>query len=82
LLATKTFYTSAFRWEWIDYGPTYAATTGVTPAIGLNGLAAASPLQELGSENSIGPFVLFSTNDLEATRSGSCCRSAIKVGFG
>jgi len=68
LLETKAFYSSAFGWEWIDYGPTYAGTTGVAPDVGLNGLATTSPVQELSAEDSIGPFILFSTDDLELTR--------------
>lgn len=66
LRETQSFYSSAFAWDWVDYGPTCAATEGNSPDVGLNGLATAGPTHEIGSENSIGPFVLFSTDDLEA----------------
>ena len=65
---TKAFYSNAFGWQWIDYGPTYAGTTGVAPEIGLNAKALTGRLQPLGSGDSIGPFVLFSSDDLEAVR--------------
>jgi predicted enzyme related to lactoylglutathione lyase len=68
LSETKEFYSAVFGWDWIDYGPTYAATEGNSPEVALNGLATTGRLQPLGSENSFGPFVLFSTDDLEALR--------------
>lgn len=64
LAASKAFYSAAFGWEWIDYGPTYAATSNSSLEVGLNGLAATGPTHVGGEENAIGPFLLFSTDDL------------------
>ncbi len=63
---TKSFYTSVFGWEWIDYGPTYASSTSTGIEIALNGQATVGPPHAPRSENAIGPFVLFQTDDLAA----------------
>ena len=34
---TRAFYTKAFGWTFADYGPDYAATTGGSVDVGLNG---------------------------------------------
>lgn len=63
---TKAFYTSVFQWEWVDYGPTYAASTSTGIEVALNEQATIGPPHPPRSENAIGPFVLFQTADLEA----------------
>jgi predicted enzyme related to lactoylglutathione lyase len=67
LTETKKFYAAGFGWEWIDYGPTYAATSNSSLEVGLNGEALPSPTHPAGDHNAIGPFPLFSTDDLERT---------------
>jgi predicted enzyme related to lactoylglutathione lyase len=49
LSETKKFYSAVFEWDWIDCGPTYAATEGNSPEVGLNGLATTARVQPLGS---------------------------------
>ena len=66
LESTKRFYAAAFGWEWIDYGPTYAARDGLGVEIALNALGTPAPRHGAGEENGIGPLVLFSTDDLES----------------
>jgi predicted enzyme related to lactoylglutathione lyase len=34
---TRAFYSKAFGWSFVDYGPEYAATEGGTVDVGLNG---------------------------------------------
>ena len=34
---TRAFYSRAFGWSFMDYGPDYAATTSGTTDVGLNG---------------------------------------------
>jgi predicted enzyme related to lactoylglutathione lyase len=44
---TRAFYSKAFGWSFTDYGPDYAATSGGTVDVGLNGQpdeALAAPL--------------------------------------
>lgn len=67
LPGTKAFYTAAFGWEFVDYGPVYAGYQGLHVELGLNSLAVAGPAHAAGSENAVGPLVLFSTTDLAAT---------------
>ena len=67
LLATKAFYTTAFSWSWVDYGPGYAASGDAGIEFALNTEATVAPTPDTGSENGIGPLVLFSTKDLAAT---------------
>lgn len=64
--ATKRFYSAAFGWELVDYGPTYAGTTNTAVEVGLNALAAPAPEHGPGEENGIGPLMLFGTDDLAA----------------
>ena len=61
---TKAFYTSVFRWEWVDYGPTYASSTSTGLEVALNGQATVGPPHPPHSENAVGAFVLFQTDDL------------------
>ena len=65
LSQTKAFYAAAFGWEWIDYGPTYAATRNSSLEVGLNGLAVPSPAHGAEEQNATGPFPLFSTDNLD-----------------
>jgi predicted enzyme related to lactoylglutathione lyase len=50
----------------VDYGPTYASSTSTGLEVGLNDQAPVGPAHPPGAENAIGPFGLFSTDDLEA----------------
>ncbi len=63
---TKRFYSSVFGWHWTEYGPSYVAYEGAAVEVGLNGAAAPAPMHTAGAEDSIGPFVLLSSEDLEA----------------
>lgn len=67
LAATKAFYAEAFGWEWVDYGPTYAATQSATVEIALNAEATPSPAHADDEQNAIGPLVLLRTADLAST---------------
>lgn len=58
LPAVKQFYTSAFGWSFIDYGPMYAA---LGPSAGLDGGFDASPETQLTK-----PLVILYATDLEA----------------
>ena len=51
LAESKRFYSEAFGWEWVDYGPTYAAITGA-------GLDGGIRLDEENREPSVRPPVL------------------------
>jgi predicted enzyme related to lactoylglutathione lyase len=64
LAATKTFYAAAFGWDWIDYGPGYASHGADGLEVALNGDGTVAPPHGAGEQNGIGPFVLFSTEDL------------------
>jgi predicted enzyme related to lactoylglutathione lyase len=86
LASTKAFYTAAFDWSWIDYGPTYAGLDmsdgSAAVEIGLNALAAAAEPHKPGSGDAIGPLVLFATVDIEASlgaveRAGGSIRTPI-----
>ncbi len=61
---SKRFYSRVFGWEWTQYGPVYAACEGGSVEVGLNG--GAVPAHAQGAEDSIGPLVLLSCDDLEA----------------
>ncbi|PFG21132.1 VOC family protein [Serinibacter salmoneus] len=65
LEAAKRFYTDAFGWVFVDYGPGYA---GIASPRGdgseVGGLLLAEEPRPLG-----GPFVLLYSADLDATRS-------------
>lgn len=65
--ATKTFYTAAFGWSWLDYGPTYAEIQDAGIAGGLNAQASPAPEPDAGAEDGLGPLLLFESDDLDAT---------------
>lgn len=67
LTATKRFYQEAFGWEWVDYGPTYAASSTAGPEVALSIEATTAPAHSPNAQSAIGPLVLFSTSDLDAT---------------
>lgn len=69
LAATKAFYTAVFGSEWVDYGPTYAASPSGSVEIALNGAATPGPAHVAGAENAVGPLILFATADLEGVDS-------------
>jgi predicted enzyme related to lactoylglutathione lyase len=59
MAAAKAFYSSAFGWELVDYGPTYAGIAGPDGEVGgLNGERTPVPG---------GPLVLLYSDDLDAT---------------
>jgi predicted enzyme related to lactoylglutathione lyase len=55
---TRGFYSKAFGWDFIDYGPDYAATTHGSVDVGLNG----QPNEALAS-----PLPVVRVDDLEAS---------------
>ena len=57
LPATKSFYSQAFGWGWVDYGPSYAAFEKA----GLDGGFQADP-----GERPASPLVVLFATDLEA----------------
>lgn len=63
---SKRFYNRVFGWEWTQYGPVYAAYEAGPVEVGLNGTATPAPAHARGAEDSIGPLVLLSCDDLEA----------------
>ena len=63
---TKRFYTDMFGWSWQEFGPTYAEFRHAGIQGGLNGLATAAPPPAAGSEDGVGPLLLFETDDLDA----------------
>lgn len=67
MAATKAFYTQVFGWHWQDYGPTYAALDGAQGLeVALNGEAVSAPPHRPEAQNAVGPFALFSSDDLDA----------------
>lgn len=62
---TKQFYTEAFGWGWLDFGPTYAEIKDAGMQGGLNGQATSAPPPEPGAEDGVGPLILFETDDLD-----------------
>ncbi|MGH1492516.1 MAG: VOC family protein [Acidimicrobiales bacterium] len=64
LAATKSFYTQVFGWEWVDYGPTYAATKSGSVELALSSQSTVGPQHEPGAEEGVGPLVLLQTADL------------------
>ena len=66
MAATQAFYTAVFGWSWTDYGPTYAAADASGNEVGLTTSATPAPLPPADDESSIGPLVLFQTDDLDA----------------
>lgn len=59
--AMKAFYTAAFGWNYVDYGPNYAAITGAGVDGGFDGDAGAR-----GPSNQ-GVLVILQSDDLEAS---------------
>jgi predicted enzyme related to lactoylglutathione lyase len=57
--AVKSFYTKAFGWNFIDYGPTYAALADA----GLDGGFQADPAETFAK-----PLVILYSEDLEASQ--------------
>lgn len=57
--AVKRFYTEAFGWGWVDYGPDYAAFEGAAVDGGFNGDAA-------DAGRAAKPLVVLYAHDLEA----------------
>ncbi len=62
LAATKAFFSAAFGWSFVDYGPDYAAFSNA----GLNGGFYRSDL--VASTDTGSALVVLYSNDLEATR--------------
>jgi predicted enzyme related to lactoylglutathione lyase len=54
---TRAFYSKAFGWDFMDYGPTYSATTNGTTDMGLQG----DPSDGLSA-----PLPVIRVDDLEA----------------
>ncbi len=64
LAAAKQFYASAFGWEFVDYGPTYAGiASGRGDGSEVGGLLLAEEPRPVG-----GPLVLLYSDDLDTTR--------------
>jgi len=61
LTATKAFFSSAFGWEFVDYGPEYTAFSGQ----GLDGGFFQAPLHS--RQQTGGALLVFYSSDLEAT---------------
>ena len=81
ITATKAFYADAFGWEWIDYGPTYAASTSSGIEVGLNTGATVGPSHAADAQDAIGPLVLFQVDDLaEVERSVAASGASIVSG--
>ncbi len=57
--ASKAFYRSAFGWDLIDFGPTYACTTTGDVDLGLQGDAA---------EATAAPLAVIAVDDLEGAQ--------------
>jgi uncharacterized protein len=71
LAAAKAFYTEAFGWRLVDYGPEYAGIASSNDDDAeVGGLLAAAEPRPSG-----GPFVLLYSEDLEATQ-----RAIVKAG--
>jgi uncharacterized protein len=58
MAASKAFYTSAFGWSYVDYGPTYAAFEGAGIDGGLDAASDRKPSKD-------GALVVLLTDDLE-----------------
>ena len=65
LATTKRFYTDALGWEWVDYGPTYAAARVTGVEVGINAEAAAGTEHAAGSQSVVGTLLLLETDDLD-----------------
>jgi uncharacterized protein len=60
----KQFYSSAFGWSFIDYGPDYASFTAASAGVD-GGVRTAKPDEASGSG---APLVVLYSSDLEATQ--------------
>jgi len=60
MAAMKAFYTAAFGWDYVDYGPTYAAITGAGVDGGFDGASDRNPSDQ-------GTLVVLYSDDLEIT---------------
>ncbi len=58
VVATKTFFSAAFGWDFADYGPTYAATQSGETGLGL---------QSDRAEWTSAPLPVIQVDDLEAS---------------
>lgn len=61
LAATRTFYASAFGWEFTDYGPAYS---GIRSPDGLGEVGGLNPAAQ---PSDAGPLVLLYSDDLDAS---------------
>lgn len=66
LVAAKAFYVDVFGWRWTDYGPSYAAANASGTEIGLSSAATVAETPPAEDESSVGPLLLFRTDDLDA----------------
>lgn len=66
MAATMAFYASTFGWTWTEYGPTYSAADASGVEVGLTTEASPAAMPPTDDESSIGPLVLFQTDDLNA----------------
>lgn len=66
MAATKSFYTETFGWTWTEYGPTYSSADASGVEVGLTTQAATASMPPPDDESSIGPLMLFETDDLDA----------------
>ena len=57
LAAAKRFYTTAFGWQFNDYGPEYAGIKGGSGEVG--------GLHQASERRTTGPLVILYSNDLE-----------------
>lgn len=68
LVAAKTFYESAFGWEFNDYGPSYAGIRG-SGGVEVGGIfESTEPRPE--SSGIVSPFVILFSNDLDESLRG------------
>ena len=73
MAASKAFYTKAFGWTYVDYGPTYAAFQGAGIDGGLDGDSDRKPSKD-------GALVVLYAKDLEAAqKSVEAANGAISV---
>ncbi|VAV87643.1 Glyoxalase family protein [hydrothermal vent metagenome] len=61
MAASKAFYTAAFGWDYVDYGPTYAAFAGAGIDGGLDANSDRKPSKD-------GALVILYAKDLEAVQ--------------
>ncbi len=66
MAATMAFYAATFGWTWTEYGPTYSSADASGVEVGLTTEATPAPTPKADDQSSIGPLVLFQTDDLDA----------------